>query len=176
MTRPPLSAAAKSTPASISTVGDLRGLAASSLDSLKRRLDALHADNARDLEASHSRISKRIKMHTHSCLKMAEEAEKEHKKMVDKVSLQADEMKLSYKKLVTEVEDELKHSSPALHSCNLSLEWWSFVLLVLLSGLLANPKLEASVLSICLNTTALTFMMPFGLGAAIRYDLTTQES
>ncbi|XP_044983544.1 uncharacterized protein LOC123450269 [Hordeum vulgare subsp. vulgare] len=106
-TRPPLSAAAKSTPASISTDGDLRGLAASSLDSLKRRLDALHADNARDLEASHSRISKRIKMHTHSCLKMAEEAEKEHKKMVDKVSLQADEMKLSYKKLVTEVQSSL---------------------------------------------------------------------
>ncbi|KAI4977391.1 hypothetical protein ZWY2020_057303 [Hordeum vulgare] len=100
----PLSTAAKSTPASISTVGDLRGLAASSLDSLKRRLDALHADNARDLEASHSRISKRIKMHTQSCLKMAEEAEKEHKKMVDKVSLQADEMKASYKKLVTEVQ------------------------------------------------------------------------
>ncbi|KAI4986411.1 hypothetical protein ZWY2020_019041 [Hordeum vulgare] len=101
---PPLSAAAKSTPASISTVGDLRGLAASSLDSLKRRLDALHADNAPDLEASHSRISKCIKMHTQSCLKMAEEAEKEHKKMVDKVSLQADEMKASYKKLVTEVQ------------------------------------------------------------------------
>ncbi|KAI4996502.1 hypothetical protein ZWY2020_051422 [Hordeum vulgare] len=39
----------------------------------------------------------------------------------------------------SEVEHELKHSSPALHSCNLSL-----------------------------NTTALTFMMPFGLGAAIR--------
>ncbi|KAE8782180.1 MATE efflux family protein 9 [Hordeum vulgare] len=48
-----------------------------------------------------------------------------------------------------------------------SLEWWSFVLLVLLSVLLANPKLEASVLSICLNTIALTFMIPFGLGAAI---------
>ncbi|KAE8784922.1 Protein TRANSPARENT TESTA 12 [Hordeum vulgare] len=221
---------------------------------------------------------------------MAEEAEKEHKKMVDKVSLQADEMKLSYKKLVTEVqsslsrvfssshygsivlfstdlvhngqcarmivedlqgrrgaggrdgrrcrwrdeqleqesdaelgwgllgdaydrcgevEHELKHSSPALHSCNLSvspsykstwtwlskeafhdilsfmklavpsalmvfLEWWSFVLLVLLSGLLANPKLEASVLSICLNTTALTFMMPFGLGAAIRIRVSNE--
>ncbi|KAI5009363.1 hypothetical protein ZWY2020_011500 [Hordeum vulgare] len=43
-------------------------------------------------------------MHTHSCLKMAEEAEKEHKKMVDKVSQQADEMKASYRKLVTEVQ------------------------------------------------------------------------
>uniref|UniRef100_A0A8I6ZDY9 Uncharacterized protein n=1 Tax=Hordeum vulgare subsp. vulgare TaxID=112509 RepID=A0A8I6ZDY9_HORVV len=43
-------------------------------------------------------------MHTQSCLKMVEEAKKEHKNMVDKVSLQADEMKASYKKLVTEVQ------------------------------------------------------------------------
>ncbi|XBI14179.1 hypothetical protein VPH35_140802 [Triticum aestivum] len=95
--RSPLSA-----PASVSTVGDLRGLAASGLDSLKRRLDALHADNARDLEASHSRISKRIK--TQSCVQMAEEAEKEHKKMIDNYSQQADEIKASYKKLMTEVQ------------------------------------------------------------------------
>ncbi|EMS66210.1 MATE efflux family protein DTX1 [Triticum urartu] len=47
------------------------------------------------------------------------------------------------------------------------LEWWSFELLVLLSGLLHNPKLEASVLSICLNTSSLAFMISLGLGAAI---------
>jgi MATE family multidrug resistance protein len=29
-----------------------------------------------------------------------------------------------------------------------SLEWWSFEILVLLSGLLPNPQLETSVLSI----------------------------
>lgn len=46
------------------------------------------------------------------------------------------------------------------------LEFWSFELLVLLSGLLANPKLETSVLSICLNTATAAFMIPFGLGAA----------
>ncbi|KAI4989271.1 hypothetical protein ZWY2020_036588 [Hordeum vulgare] len=40
------------------------------------------------------------------------------------------------------------------------LEWWSFELLVLLSGLLPNPKLETSVLSICLNTGALMFTVP----------------
>uniref|UniRef100_A0ACD5WKN5 Uncharacterized protein n=1 Tax=Avena sativa TaxID=4498 RepID=A0ACD5WKN5_AVESA len=47
------------------------------------------------------------------------------------------------------------------------LEWWSFELLVLLSGLLPNPKLETSVLSICLNTGALMFMVPAGLCTAI---------
>uniref|UniRef100_A0ACD6A1L0 Uncharacterized protein n=1 Tax=Avena sativa TaxID=4498 RepID=A0ACD6A1L0_AVESA len=107
-TRSPLSASAPSfpvpTPPSMSTIGDLRGLAASSLDSLKRRLDALHGDSVRDLEASHSRISKRIKMQTQSCVQMAEEAEKEHKKMVEKISERAEEMKASYKKFVAEVQ------------------------------------------------------------------------
>eukprot|EP00262_Sarcandra_glabra_P012529 TRINITY_DN3252_c0_g1_i6.p1 TRINITY_DN3252_c0_g1~~TRINITY_DN3252_c0_g1_i6.p1 ORF type:complete len:462 (+),score=30.61 TRINITY_DN3252_c0_g1_i6:197-1387(+) len=46
------------------------------------------------------------------------------------------------------------------------LEWWSFELLVLLSGLLPNPQLETSVLSICLTTFALLYTIPFGLGAA----------
>ncbi|KAE8815004.1 MATE efflux family protein DTX1 [Hordeum vulgare] len=47
------------------------------------------------------------------------------------------------------------------------LEWRSFELLVLLSGLLPNPKLETFVLSICLNTGALMFTVPSGLCAAI---------
>ncbi|KAI5005621.1 hypothetical protein ZWY2020_032864 [Hordeum vulgare] len=47
------------------------------------------------------------------------------------------------------------------------LEWLSFELLVLLSSLLPNPKLETSVLSICLNTGALMFTVPSGLCAAI---------
>ncbi|WJX25604.1 Protein DETOXIFICATION 16 [Trifolium repens] len=47
------------------------------------------------------------------------------------------------------------------------LEMWSFELMVLLSGLLPNPKLETSVLSICLNTAATVWMIPFGLSGAI---------
>ncbi|TVU30676.1 hypothetical protein EJB05_22309, partial [Eragrostis curvula] len=47
------------------------------------------------------------------------------------------------------------------------LEWWSFELLVLLSGILPNPKLETSVLSICINTATLLYMVPLGLGISI---------
>ncbi|CAN6164065.1 unnamed protein product [Urochloa humidicola] len=47
------------------------------------------------------------------------------------------------------------------------LEMWSFELVVLLSGLLPNPKLETSVLSISLNTSSLVWMIPFGLSCAI---------
>ncbi|XBJ13941.1 hypothetical protein VPH35_006051 [Triticum aestivum] len=39
--------------------------------------------------------------------------------------------------------------------------------MVLLSGLLPNPKLETAVLSICLNTNSLTGTVPNGLSAAI---------
>ncbi|XP_020891143.1 protein DETOXIFICATION 14 [Arabidopsis lyrata subsp. lyrata] len=46
------------------------------------------------------------------------------------------------------------------------LEWWSFEFLVLLSGILPNPKLEASVLSVCLSTQASLYQIPESLGAA----------
>ncbi|GAB4840351.1 hypothetical protein Ancab_021118 [Ancistrocladus abbreviatus] len=48
----------------------------------------------------------------------------------------------------------------------LCLEYWSFELVVLLSGLLPNPKLETSVLALCLTTTGTLYMIPYGLGAA----------
>lgn len=47
------------------------------------------------------------------------------------------------------------------------LEIWSFEMMVLLSGLLPNPKLETSVLSISLNTCSLFYMIPLGLSGAI---------
>uniref|UniRef100_A0A9I9E6N6 Protein DETOXIFICATION n=1 Tax=Cucumis melo TaxID=3656 RepID=A0A9I9E6N6_CUCME len=47
-----------------------------------------------------------------------------------------------------------------------SLEMWSFELIVLLSGLLPNPKLETSVLSISLNTATIFWMIPFGMSGA----------
>ncbi|XP_039035463.1 protein DETOXIFICATION 12-like isoform X2 [Hibiscus syriacus] len=46
------------------------------------------------------------------------------------------------------------------------LEWWSFELLILLSGLLPHPELETSVLSVCLNTLATLYAIPYGFGAA----------
>ncbi|TQD72572.1 hypothetical protein C1H46_041887 [Malus baccata] len=51
-------------------------------------------------------------------------------------------------------------------------EYWSFEMVVLLSGLLPNPKLETSVLSIrqryhILNTCWMVYMISVGLGSAI---------
>ncbi|CAG7892720.1 unnamed protein product [Brassica rapa] len=46
------------------------------------------------------------------------------------------------------------------------LEMWSYELVVLLSGLLPNPVIETSVLSICVNTSGIVWMIPFGLSGA----------
>ncbi|XP_057784048.1 protein DETOXIFICATION 14-like isoform X2 [Salvia miltiorrhiza] len=46
------------------------------------------------------------------------------------------------------------------------LEWWSCEILVLLSGLLPNPQLETSVLSICLLISSLHYFIPYSVGAA----------
>ncbi|XP_048139180.1 protein DETOXIFICATION 16-like [Rhodamnia argentea] len=47
------------------------------------------------------------------------------------------------------------------------LVMWSFGMMVLLSGLLPDPTLETSVLSISLNTAATVWMIPFGLSCAV---------
>ncbi|XP_076897008.1 protein DETOXIFICATION 12-like [Bidens hawaiensis] len=47
------------------------------------------------------------------------------------------------------------------------LEWWSYEFLILLSGLLPNPELETSVLSVCLNTIATLYSIPYGLAAGV---------
>ncbi|KAL3686045.1 hypothetical protein R1sor_004067 [Riccia sorocarpa] len=46
------------------------------------------------------------------------------------------------------------------------LEFWCFDFLILISGLLPNPELETSSLSVCLNSVAWFYMIPFGLSAA----------
>nr|GMC59967.1 protein DETOXIFICATION 14-like [Ipomoea batatas] len=45
------------------------------------------------------------------------------------------------------------------------LEWWTYEIVILLSGLLPNPQLEASVLSICLMISSLHFFIPLSIGA-----------
>ncbi|XVE58821.1 hypothetical protein DITRI_Ditri04bG0199800 [Diplodiscus trichospermus] len=46
------------------------------------------------------------------------------------------------------------------------LESWSFQILVFLSGLLPNPELETSVIGICINSTAVIWIIPFALSSA----------
>ncbi|XP_059308769.1 protein DETOXIFICATION 16-like isoform X3 [Lycium ferocissimum] len=64
-----------------------------------------------------------------------------------------------------DVLDFIKLAIPS--AIMICFEYWSFEMVVLLSGLLPNPKLETSVLSISLNTCWMVYMVSVGLGAAI---------
>lgn len=46
------------------------------------------------------------------------------------------------------------------------LEWWAYEMLILLSGILPNSKLETSVLSICFTTSSFHYLIPYGISAA----------
>ncbi|XP_057868199.1 protein DETOXIFICATION 16 [Cryptomeria japonica] len=69
------------------------------------------------------------------------------------------------RKALYDITDFLKLAIPS--SLMICLEYWCFEMLVLLSGLLPNPKIETSVLSICVNTGSLAYMIPLGFGAAV---------
>ncbi|KAK8319507.1 hypothetical protein V6Z12_A13G247800 [Gossypium hirsutum] len=67
----------------------------------------------------------------------------------------------------------LKLSIPS--AIMLSLEIWSFEMMVLLSGLLPNPKLETSVLAISLNTCSTIYMIPLGLTICVTLLMVVTE-
>nr|GMC54828.1 Putative kinesin-like protein, identical [Ipomoea batatas] len=94
-------------PASIksyNTIADLRSFASSGLDSIKRQLDCSHSEILKDIEASHSRFYKRLKIQTQACEKMADEAEREHKKMSERINEGREAMKASYTEFLAEVQ------------------------------------------------------------------------
>lgn len=64
-----------------------------------------------------------------------------------------------------EVKEFFRFAVPS--AIMICLEWWSFELLILLSGILPNPELETSVLSVCLNTLSTLYAIPYGLAGAV---------
>ncbi|KAK8532270.1 hypothetical protein V6N13_131606 [Hibiscus sabdariffa] len=71
---------------------------------------------------------------------------------------------LHLKDVFMSVGEFLRFAVPsAVMAC---LEWWSFEILVLMSGLLPNSKLETSVLSICFSSDSLHYNIPLGISVA----------
>ncbi|KAI8547079.1 hypothetical protein RHMOL_Rhmol07G0167200 [Rhododendron molle] len=89
---------------SLSTISDLKEMAASRLDSIKHQLDRSHTEIVKDLEASQSRLHKRFKIQTQACQQVVDEAEKEYKKISDRISESREAMKASYLKFLAEAQ------------------------------------------------------------------------
>ncbi|KAL7182342.1 hypothetical protein ACSBR1_041111 [Camellia fascicularis] len=89
---------------SLSTISDLKELASSRLDSIKRQLDRSHSEILKDMEASQSRLHKRFKIQTQACQQVTDEAEKEYKKMSERISESREAMKASYLGFLAEAQ------------------------------------------------------------------------
>ncbi|CAB4292937.1 unnamed protein product [Prunus armeniaca] len=66
----------------------------------------------------------------------------------------------------------LKLSIPS--AVMVSLEVWSFEMIVLLSGFLPNPKLETSALSISFNTCLMVYMIPLAFSGTVSTRVSNQ--
>ncbi|CAL5065724.1 unnamed protein product [Urochloa decumbens] len=88
----------------VSSVGDLRSAVTSQMDDLKRRLDALHSRAHADLDASFSRVSKRVKTQNQACQQLTDEVDKEYKKMSDNIKERSEIVKAKYKQIIAEAQ------------------------------------------------------------------------
>ncbi|KAK9052762.1 hypothetical protein SSX86_029392 [Deinandra increscens subsp. villosa] len=88
----------------LNTISDLKGMASSNVDSIKRHVDFSHSEILKDMEASHSRLHKRFKIQNQTCQEAMNEAEKELKKMNDRISEHHDAMQASYMQMMTETQ------------------------------------------------------------------------
>ncbi|XP_028795728.1 uncharacterized protein LOC114751239 [Neltuma alba] len=88
----------------VSNVSELKDLAATRLDELKGLIDRSHSEIFNDLEASQLRLRKRLKMQTQSCQQMMDEADKEYKKVSERIAENQELMKASYKEFVADAQ------------------------------------------------------------------------
>ncbi|KAL0393750.1 UNVERIFIED_CONTAM: protein PAM68, chloroplastic [Sesamum latifolium] len=89
---------------SVNTISDLKDLASSNLDSIKRQLEMSHAELLKDNEASKCRLQKRFKLQTQECQKLMDEAEKNYKEMSDQINEGREAMKASYAEFIAEAQ------------------------------------------------------------------------
>ncbi|ESW30139.1 hypothetical protein PHAVU_002G128100 [Phaseolus vulgaris] len=87
-----------------SNISDLRNFTSSGVDDLKRRIEYSHSEFLKDLEASNSRLHKRFKMQTQAYQQVMDEAEKEYKKVSERITESRDAMKASYEEFMVEAQ------------------------------------------------------------------------
>ncbi|GMJ05998.1 hypothetical protein HRI_004269000 [Hibiscus trionum] len=89
----------------LTTISDLKEFASSRLEDMKRNLiDRSHSEILKDLNASHSRLHKRFKIQTQACQQVMEEAEKEYKKISEKIDSSHEAMKASYAEFMADAQ------------------------------------------------------------------------
>ncbi|MQL77369.1 hypothetical protein Taro_009785 [Colocasia esculenta] len=97
-------AAAASPRRAVATISNLKELASSRIDTVKRSLDRSHSEILKEFEASNARLSKRLKLQTQACLQLSDEVEEDYKKMSEGMTDNIELMEASYADLIAEAQ------------------------------------------------------------------------
>ncbi|KAE8698779.1 PAM68 [Hibiscus syriacus] len=89
----------------LTTISNLKEFTSSQLEDMKRNfIYCSHSEILKDLDASHSRLHKRFKILTQACQQVMEEAEKEYKKISEKIDSNHKVMKASYAEFMADAQ------------------------------------------------------------------------
>ncbi|XP_073284951.1 uncharacterized protein [Primulina huaijiensis] len=89
----------------VSTISDLKKMATSNLNCIKRKLEMSHSEILKDIEASQSRLRKRYKQRqTQACQQVMDEAEKEYEKISERIKDGQEAMMASYAEFIAEAQ------------------------------------------------------------------------
>ncbi|KAF3447877.1 hypothetical protein FNV43_RR08583 [Rhamnella rubrinervis] len=99
----------------LSSVSDLKDLASSRLDDLKRHIDRSHSEIFKDLDAFNTRLHKRFKIQNEACQQVSNETEKEYKKISERIAESREAMMTSYAEFMEDAQ------ATATHACKTSI-------------------------------------------------------
>ncbi|KAL5550813.1 hypothetical protein UlMin_000989 [Ulmus minor] len=94
----------------LGSISDLKEMASSHLDDLKRHIDRSHTEILKEIDASYCRLHKRVKIQNQSCQQVSDETEKEYKKMSERISETQEALMNSYVEFMVDVQASTSHA------------------------------------------------------------------
>ncbi|GAB2273297.1 hypothetical protein Dimus_008097 [Dionaea muscipula] len=88
----------------LSSVSELKEMASSRLDSIKRQVDLSHPDFLKEMESSQSRLHKRFKIQAQACQQVMDQVEKEQKKISERIRESREAVQASYAEIIAEAQ------------------------------------------------------------------------
>ncbi|XP_075518092.1 uncharacterized protein LOC142552263 [Primulina tabacum] len=88
----------------VSTISDLKNIAISNLDCIKRKLEMSHSEILKDIEAFQCRLRKRHKIQTQAFQQVVDEADKDYKKISERIKDGREATMASYAEFIAEAQ------------------------------------------------------------------------
>ncbi|CAN6712109.1 unnamed protein product [Malus baccata var. baccata] len=88
----------------LASIPDLKQLASSRLRDLKLHVDRSHSEILTDFDSSQSRLHKRFKIQSQACQQVLDEADKEYKKMTQRITESREAMAASYAEFMADAQ------------------------------------------------------------------------